>query len=186
MILLQDILYKVAIKSVVGHTNILVENIQIDSRKIKSNGCFLALRGVNLDASQFIDAAIANGATSIICEEIPATQAEGVTYIQCQNISVAAGIIAHSFYGEPSSSIKLVGITGTNGKTTIATLLYKLYTELGYKTGLISTVNNQIGNEKRVILRCCSTLLFSPYQNEINTNGKTTAARIMCEIKMAR
>jgi UDP-N-acetylmuramoyl-L-alanyl-D-glutamate--2,6-diaminopimelate ligase len=147
MILLQDILYKVAIKSVLGNTNIQVENIQIDSRKIKSNGCFMALHGVNVDGSQFIDAAISNGATSIICEEIPATQVEGVTYIQCQDVSVAAGIIAHSFYGEPSSSIKLVGITGTNGKTTIATLLFKLYTELGYKTGLISTVNNQIGNE---------------------------------------
>jgi len=132
MILLQDILYKVAIKSVLGNTNIQVENIQIDSRKIKSNGCFMALHGVNVDGSQFIDAAISNGATSIICEDIPATQAEGVTYIQCQDVSVAAGIIAHSFYGEPSSSIKLVGITGTNGKTTIATLLFKLYTELGY------------------------------------------------------
>jgi UDP-N-acetylmuramoyl-L-alanyl-D-glutamate--2,6-diaminopimelate ligase len=147
MILLQDILYKVAIKSVIGQTDIVVENIQIDSRKIKSNGCFIALRGVELNGSQFIDVAIENGATSIICEEIPSSPKPGVTYIQCNEASVAAGIIAHAFYGEPSLSIKLVGITGTNGKTTIATLLYKLYTVLGFKTGLISTVNNNIGNK---------------------------------------
>jgi UDP-N-acetylmuramoyl-L-alanyl-D-glutamate--2,6-diaminopimelate ligase len=147
MILLQDILYKVAIKSVIGQTDVLVENIQIDSRKIKSNGCFIALRGVDLNGSQFIDAAIENGATSIICEEIPSSPVHGVTYIHCAEVSIAAGIIAHAFYGEPSISIKLVGITGTNGKTTIATLLYKLYSALGYKTGLISTVNNHVGNE---------------------------------------
>jgi UDP-N-acetylmuramoyl-L-alanyl-D-glutamate--2,6-diaminopimelate ligase len=147
MILLQDILYKVAIKSVIGQTDVLVENIQIDSRKIKSNGCFIALRGVDLNGSQFIDAAIENGATSIICEEIPSSPVYGVTYIHCAEVSIAAGIIAHAFYGEPSISIKLVGITGTNGKTTIATLLYKLYSALGYKTGLISTVNNHVGNE---------------------------------------
>ena len=147
MVLLQDILYKVSIKSVVGPTNVLVENIQIDSRKVNPNGCFIALRGVDSDGKQFIDAAIDNGATSIICEEIPPSHREGVTYVQCQNVSVAAGIIAHAFYGEPSLSLKLVGVTGTNGKTTIATLLYKLYTSLGYTTGLISTVNNQIGNE---------------------------------------
>jgi UDP-N-acetylmuramoyl-L-alanyl-D-glutamate--2,6-diaminopimelate ligase len=147
MILLQDILYKVAIKSVIGQTDIVVQNIQIDSRKIKSNGCFIALRGVELNGNQFIDAAIENGATSIICEKIPDSLVQGVTYIQCAEVSIAAGIIAHAFYGEPSLSIKLVGITGTNGKTTIATLLYKLYSALGYKTGLISTVNNHVGNE---------------------------------------
>jgi UDP-N-acetylmuramoyl-L-alanyl-D-glutamate--2,6-diaminopimelate ligase len=147
MILLQDILYKVGIRSVVGQTNVPVDNIQIDSRKIEANGCFFALRGVDVDGHQFIDAAISKGATSILCEEMPALPIEGVTYVQCHDVTAAAGIVAHTFYGEPSLALNLVGVTGTNGKTTIATLLHKLYMSLGYKTGLISTVNNQIGNE---------------------------------------
>jgi UDP-N-acetylmuramoyl-L-alanyl-D-glutamate--2,6-diaminopimelate ligase len=147
MKILQDILYKVAIKSVVGPTNIPVANLQIDSRKITSGGCFIAIAGVEVDGHLFIESAITNGATSIICEKMPAIQHDDITYVQCQDVAAATGIIAHAFYGEPSLSLKLVGVTGTNGKTTIATLLHKLYMALGYKSGLISTVNNRIGNE---------------------------------------
>lgn len=147
MQILQDILYKVGIKSVIGNTNVKIDNIQIDSRLVKSNGCFVAIRGSVQDGHHYIDKAIGNGAVAIVCEEIPAVQVEGITYIISHNSSHAAGIIAHTFYGEPSLKLKLIGITGTNGKTTIATLLHKLFMAIDTKSGLISTVNNLIGDE---------------------------------------
>jgi UDP-N-acetylmuramoyl-L-alanyl-D-glutamate--2,6-diaminopimelate ligase len=147
MPVLQDILYKVRIKSIIGNTNVEIENIQIDSRLIRANGCFVAIRGSLQDGHQYIEKAIGNGAIAIVCEEIPEVQVEGITYILSHDSSQAAGIIAHSFYGEPSLKLKLVGITGTNGKTTIATLLHKLFMVIDAKSGLISTVNNQIGDE---------------------------------------
>lgn len=147
MPILQDILYKVRIKSVIGNTNVEIDNIQIDSRLVKTNGCFVAIRGSVQDGHQYIDKAIGNGAICIVCEEIPTIQVEGITYIISHDSTHAAGIIAHTFYGEPSLKLKLVGITGTNGKTTIATLLHKLFMAIDAKSGLISTVNNQIGED---------------------------------------
>ena len=147
MPILQDILYKVRIKSVIGNTNIEIDNIQIDSRLVKAKGCFVAIRGSVQDGHHYIDKAIVNGAISIVCEEVPAVQVEGITYIISHDSANAAGIIAHTFYGEPSLNLKLVGITGTNGKTTIATLLHKLFMAIDAKSGLISTVNNQIGDQ---------------------------------------
>jgi UDP-N-acetylmuramoyl-L-alanyl-D-glutamate--2,6-diaminopimelate ligase len=147
MPILQDILYKVSIKSLVGNTNVEVNDIQIDSRLIKSGGCFVAIKGVFHDGNQFIDTAIENGATSVVCVEMPSVLVEGITYVMTTDAAVAAGIMAHAFYGEPSLHLKLVGVTGTNGKTTIATLLHKLFMALDSKSGLISTVNNQIGDE---------------------------------------
>jgi len=144
-LILKDLLYKVSIRAVKGNTNIAITNLQIDSRKVIAGTCFIAIKGSATDGHQFIDTAIANGATAIICEALPSITDEHITWIQVENSAVAAGCTSHNFYGEPSLKIKLVGVTGTNGKTTIATLLWKLFTALGYKCGLISTVQNQVG-----------------------------------------
>lgn len=145
MKLLQDILYKVSIRSVHGNTQAAVQDIFIDSRKVVKGSLFIAVKGVASDGHQFIEKAVEMGASIIICESFPALLNEAVTYVQVENSSEAAGVIAHNFYDQPSAGIKLVGVTGTNGKTTIATLLYKLFTALGYECGLISTVQNHIG-----------------------------------------
>ena len=145
--ILKDILYKVSIRSVKGNTNINVKNLQIDSRKVTAGSCFIALKGSAADGHRFIDTAIGNGAVAVICEILPSTTNEDITWIQVENSAAAAGYASHNFYGEPSIKMKLVGVTGTNGKTTIATLLWKLFTALGYKCGLISTVQNQVGDE---------------------------------------
>ena len=144
--ILKDILYKVSLQTVIGNTGIAINNLQIDSRKVSSGSCFIAIKGVTADGHQFIETAVKNGAAAIVCEVAPVSIADGVVYVIVVNSSMAAGYMAHQFFGEPSAKITLVGVTGTNGKTTIATLLYKLFTALGYKCGLISTVQNQIGN----------------------------------------
>jgi UDP-N-acetylmuramoyl-L-alanyl-D-glutamate--2,6-diaminopimelate ligase len=144
---LQDILYGVSIRSVQGNLLMEPKDLQIDSRKITSGSCFIAIRGVQADGHQFIEKAVAAGAGSVIAEVLPAELKEGVVYVQVADSSVAAGLMASNFYGQPSGKLKLVGVTGTNGKTTVATLLYKLFTSLGYDCGLISTVNNVIAGE---------------------------------------
>ena len=144
---LKDILYKVGIRSVHGSTGVAVSDLQIDSRKVKKGSVFVAIKGAQADGHKFIDAALENGAAAVIVETMPAESKEGVTWVQVDNSSAAAGYMAHNFYGQPSEKLKLVGVTGTNGKTTIATLLYKLFTALGYKCGLLSTVQNQVGEE---------------------------------------
>ena len=145
--MLKDILYKVSLRSVKGNTGIEVTDLQIDSRKVSDGSCFIAVKGSSSDGHDYIETAIANGAKAIVCEVLPAQLKEGVTYVEVENSASAAGYISHNFYNEPSLKIKLVGVTGTNGKTTIVTLLWKLFTGLGYKCGLISTVQNQIGDE---------------------------------------
>lgn len=144
---LQDILYKVSIRSVYGNTAIPVQDLQLDSRKVTTGSVFIAVKGSATDGHQFIDQVVQQGAAGVICETMPQSMKEGVAYVQVENSAAAAGYMAHNFYGHPSEKLKLVGVTGTNGKTTIATLLYKLFTELGYKCGLLSTVQNHIGNE---------------------------------------
>ncbi|MDP9230723.1 MAG: Mur ligase domain-containing protein, partial [Bacteroidota bacterium] len=146
MPVLKDILYKVNLRSVVGNTGIEIGDIQIDSRKAKKGSAFVAVKGAVTDGHQFIENAIEAGALAVVCENMPATIKEEVTYVQVENSGAAAGYIAHHFFDRPSEKLKLVGITGTNGKTTIATLLYKLFAVLGFKCGLISTVENQIGD----------------------------------------
>lgn len=143
---LQDILYKVSIKSVLGSTSMEVNALYISSRQVQPGSCFIAIKGSATDGHTYIEQAVASGATAIVCETLPASINETVTYIQVGNSAQAAGIMAHNFYGAPTQRIKLVGVTGTNGKTTIATLLYKLFSGLGYQCGLISTVQNQIGD----------------------------------------
>ncbi len=144
---LQDILYKVSIRSVHGNLNVAVNDLQVDSRKVNKGSLFIAVKGVSADGHQFINNVIEKGATVIVCEVLPLTINDAVTFIQVEDSSIAAGFIAHNFYGQPSEKIKLVGVTGTNGKTTIATLLYKLFTVLDYKCGLLSTVQNHVGDK---------------------------------------
>ncbi|HMU47227.1 MAG TPA: UDP-N-acetylmuramoyl-L-alanyl-D-glutamate--2,6-diaminopimelate ligase [Chitinophagaceae bacterium] len=142
---LSDVLYKAGIRSVAGNTGIEIEDIQTDSRKIKKGGLFVAVKGGSADGHQFIEKAIDSGAVAVVVQGIPTRQIEGITYIEVENSAEAAAIMAGNFYGKPSEKMKLVGVTGTNGKTTIATLLYKLFTRLGYTSGLLSTVENKIG-----------------------------------------
>ncbi|MEJ7821013.1 MAG: UDP-N-acetylmuramoyl-L-alanyl-D-glutamate--2,6-diaminopimelate ligase [Chitinophagaceae bacterium] len=147
MALLQDILYKVNILSKSGKAMDSVYDLQIDSRKVTPGSCFIAIKGNTTDGHNYINTALANGATIIVCEKLPADAKDDALYIIVENSSLAAGIMAHNFYGQPSHKIKLIGVTGTNGKTTVATLLFKLFSAIGYKCGLISTVQNQIVDE---------------------------------------
>lgn len=145
--MLKDILYKVSIRTVKGNTGIGIKDLVIDSRKVSAGSCFIALKGTVTDGHAFIDRAVEQGAIAIICEILPAVTKENITYVQVENSAAAVGYMSHNFYGEPSLKMKLVGVTGTNGKTTIATLLWKLFSASGYKCGLISTIENQIGTE---------------------------------------
>lgn len=145
--LLQDILYKTKLQSVQGSTNVEVRDVCIDSRKTGPGAAFVAVKGTVTDGHEFIDIAVQNGAIAIVCEVLPTALHEHVTYVQVQNSAAAAGVMAHNFYGSPSKKLSLIGITGTNGKTTIATVLFKLFQSLGYRCGLLSTVQNQIDDE---------------------------------------
>ena len=145
--MLIDILYEVNIRSVRGNTNIEVNDLQIDSRKVAAGACFIAINGTVTNGHDYIENAIQHGAIAIVCEKMPTTIVGSVTYIEVENSAIAAGIISHNFFEQPSNQLQLIGVTGTNGKTTIATLLWKLFSGLGYKCGLISTVQNQIGNK---------------------------------------
>ncbi len=147
MAVLQDILYKVNILERQGAPVDTFRELQIDSRKIQAGDCFVAIKGTLSDGHEFIARAIDQGATVIICETLPATLREGIHYIRVASSSEAAGIMAHHYYGDSSDKITLVGVTGTNGKTTIATLLFKLFRALGFSCGLISTVQNQIDDQ---------------------------------------
>lgn len=144
---LSDILYKVQLVAVNGDTSRMVSDVQIDSRKVQKGSLFIAVKGAVVDGHQFIQKAIGQGAAGIVCEKMPAEKDPDVTYVQTKDSAEAAGILAHNFHGQPSRRIRLIGITGTNGKTTIATLLYNLFNTLGYKCGLISTVENLIAGK---------------------------------------
>lgn len=147
MALLQDILYKVSLRSVQGNMQVNVKDLQIDSRKVGKGSVFIAIKGVHVDGHQFIETAIEKGATAIICEQFPAHLKDNVTYVQVENSGEAAGYMSHNFFEQPSEKLILIGVTGTNGKTTIATLLYKLFVSLNYKCGLLSTVQNLINDK---------------------------------------
>ncbi|RZL17391.1 MAG: UDP-N-acetylmuramoyl-L-alanyl-D-glutamate--2,6-diaminopimelate ligase [Pedobacter sp.] len=144
---LQEILYGVAIKSLVGVTDREVNALVFDSRLIAKDDIFVAVRGTLSDGHDYISSTITAGASVVVCQEIPEETDAAVTYIEVAESSVALGIMASNFYNRPSEKLQLVGITGTNGKTTIATLLFKLFRGLGYSTGLISTVQNQINDQ---------------------------------------
>ena len=145
--MLKDLLYKVKLLAVNGSTTVAINNLQIDSRMAKNGTCFIAIKGDTVDGHIFISKAIELGAVAIIVETMPINFVEGITYVQVASTSYAAGLMAHNFYGEPTNKLKLVGVTGTNGKTTVATILFNLFTKLGYKCGLVSTVENKIENK---------------------------------------
>jgi len=150
MRLLKDILYKAGATEIKGSTNLAILSVSADSRLVEKNSLFIAVRGIHSDGHSFIETASDKGAIAIICEELPDIQREKITYVVVKNSSSALGIVAANFYDNPSSKVKLIGVTGTNGKTTIATLLYQLFFSLGYTCGLISTVKNMVGKEEFV------------------------------------
>ncbi|MDO9138508.1 MAG: Mur ligase domain-containing protein, partial [Lutibacter sp.] len=130
----KDILNKVVVNEIQGNTLIKVNAIVFDSRNVQKNCLFAAQKGLLFDGHQFIDKAIELGAVAILCEKLPENLDENITYIQVEDSNSALALIASNFYENPSSKLKLIGITGTNGKTTVATLLYKLFQNAGYKT----------------------------------------------------
>lgn len=146
MRVLKDILYKVSLVSTYGDMEVEVENIVFDSRKVSKGCVFVAMGGTQVDGHQFIDQAIEKGAAAIVCEVLPLDKIDGVTYVQVVSAAKALGIIASNFYDHPSQKLKVIAVTGTNGKTTIATLLHQLFMELGHISGLLSTVENKIND----------------------------------------
>ncbi|HTM65716.1 MAG TPA: UDP-N-acetylmuramoyl-L-alanyl-D-glutamate--2,6-diaminopimelate ligase [Flavipsychrobacter sp.] len=147
MTALKDILINVTVQQIRGNTEAEVKDLCIDSRRVSQGIAFIALRGSAVDGHQFIEKAIGQGASVVVCEELPKTLNSDVTYVLVSDSALTAGLMAAAFYEQPSQKMKVVGVTGTNGKTTVATLLYKLFEQLGYKCGLISTVQNHIHNE---------------------------------------
>ncbi|CAM4368615.1 UDP-N-acetylmuramoyl-L-alanyl-D-glutamate--2,6-diaminopimelate ligase [Flavobacterium terrigena] len=140
MSILKDILYKVTIEAVHGSTDLAINKIEFDSRKVSNNDVFVAIKGSLSDGHQFIDKAISLGASVVVCEDLPATLLENITYVKVQNSNQALSYLAANYYNNPSQKLKLIGITGTNGKTTIASLLFQMFKKAGYKVGLLSTV----------------------------------------------
>lgn len=146
--LLSKLIDKLKYKSIQANLDLEIDAIEFDSRKVSKSGLFVALRGVSVDGHEYIKTAIDNGAIAIICEEMPVEIKDDISYILVEDSSLALAKISSNFYGNPSSKIKLVGVTGTNGKTTIASLLYNLFKQAGYKVGLLSTVANYIDNKE--------------------------------------
>lgn len=143
---LKDLLTKIKPVEIIGNGDVDVTGINIDSRKIESGHLFIAMRGTQVDGHQFIPKAIESGATAVLCEDV-AEPVEGVTYVKVADCEDCVGPVATTFYGDPTSKLKLVGVTGTNGKTTIATLLYNMFRKMGHKCGLLSTVCNYVDDE---------------------------------------
>ena len=146
MKLLSDILYKTRLDEIVGSTNLAISSVTFDSRQVKKDSLFIATVGVTVDGHKYIDKAIEMGAIAIVCEDLPYQINENITYIKVLNSSESLGYIACNFYDNPSEKLKLIGVTGTNGKTTTVTLLFNLFRGLGYNVGLLSTVENKINN----------------------------------------
>jgi UDP-N-acetylmuramoyl-L-alanyl-D-glutamate--2,6-diaminopimelate ligase len=146
--LVKDILHKVAINSVVGNVNVAVTNVVFDSRKVIKNSMFVAQKGLVYNGHKFIDKAIELGATAIVCEDLPENIQSDIVYVQVKDSNLALAVMADNFYNNPSTKLKLIGITGTNGKTTVATLLYELFKKAGFKVGLLSTVKILVDNKE--------------------------------------
>ncbi|WP_054851982.1 UDP-N-acetylmuramoyl-L-alanyl-D-glutamate--2,6-diaminopimelate ligase [Olleya sp. ITB9] len=146
MSILKDILYKVTLDAVKGSTDVLVSNIHFNSRQVEVNDVFVAIKGSATDGHQYIEGAIKQGAIAVVCQVFPDTIQDDVTYIKVDDSSKALAVMAANYYGNPSENLKLVGVTGTNGKTTIASLLYQLFKKAGYKVGLLSTVKIMVDN----------------------------------------
>ncbi len=144
---LNDILNGIKIVERFGSSNPEIKKIVFDSREVEANSLFFAIKGTQVDGHRFVEMAVKSGASAIVCEEVPAEKNENVVYLKVENSQHALGIITGNFYDYPSEKFKLVGVTGTNGKTTIASVLYKLFGKLGYNVGLLSTIENRINDE---------------------------------------
>ncbi|WP_396601924.1 UDP-N-acetylmuramoyl-L-alanyl-D-glutamate--2,6-diaminopimelate ligase [Algibacter sp. R77976] len=172
MIVLKDILYKVTLNAVVGDTGMHVYAVNFDSRKIEDGHLFVAIRGLVADGHNYIDTAIKSGATSIVCETLPENLVESVAYVEVDNTSRALAVIASNFYGNPSENLRLVGVTGTNGKTTVSSLLYQLFKKAGYKVGLLSTVKIMVDEiEYKATHTTPDSLTINKYLSEMNAEG---------------
>ena len=172
MRVLKDILYNVALQSVQGTTDVCINSIQYDSRIVDKNDVFIAIKGMHSDGHLFIEKAIENGASVIVAEFLPENKIKNITYVEVESSSLALAFMAANFYQHPSENLKLIGITGTNGKTTVASLLYNLFKAAGYKVGLISTVKIMVGDT------CFSTshttpdsLVINSYLKQMNAIG---------------
>ena len=145
--ILEELLKNIEVKSIAGSANVDIKDVDIDSRKVAAGHLFVAIKGTQTDGHQYIQKAIELGASAILCEEMPEECQPQVSYVQVASTEAVVGQVATTFHGDPTSKLKLVGVTGTNGKTTIATLLYNMFRKLGYKCGLLSTVCNYIEGE---------------------------------------
>jgi len=172
--ILKDILYKVAIESVTGSTEIAVNKIDFDSRKIEDNDVFIAIRGSLSDGHDYIEKAIQLGAIAVICDALPDNPAKGITYIKVKDTNTALAFMAANYFGNPSEKLKLVGVTGTNGKTTIASLLFQLFQKAGFKVGLLSTVKIMVDEtEYNATHTTPDSITINHYLNEMIEAGVT-------------
>jgi UDP-N-acetylmuramoyl-L-alanyl-D-glutamate--2,6-diaminopimelate ligase len=172
MSILKDILYKVAIEAVKGSTDIAIDKMDFDSRKIEKNDVFIAIRGSISDGHDYIETAIQQGAVAIVCDTFPETITKGITYVQVKDTNSALAFMAANYFGDPSQNLKLVGITGTNGKTTIASLLYQLFKKAGFKVGLLSTVKILVDEkEYKATHTTPDSITINHYLKEMVENG---------------
>ncbi|MBQ4803012.1 UDP-N-acetylmuramoyl-L-alanyl-D-glutamate--2,6-diaminopimelate ligase [Aquimarina sp. MMG015] len=172
MIELKDILYKVSMDAVVGNTATSINKVEFDSRRIEHDDVFVAIKGTVVDGHDYIEKAINQGAIAIVCETMPEFLVDGLVYVQVEDAQKALAIIAANYYGSPSENLKLVGVTGTNGKTTIATLLYQLFKKAGYKVGLLSTVKILVDDTAyKATHTTPDSLTINKYLKEMNDTG---------------
>jgi UDP-N-acetylmuramoyl-L-alanyl-D-glutamate--2,6-diaminopimelate ligase len=172
--ILKDILYKVSIESVTGSTEIAIHKIDFDSRKIEENDVFIAIRGSLSDGHEYIEKAIQLGATAIICDTLPEHIEKGITYIKVKDTNTALAFMAANYFGNPSEKLKLVGVTGTNGKTTIASLLFQLFQKADFKVGLLSTVKIMVDEtEYKATHTTPDSITINYYLNEMIEAGVT-------------
>jgi len=169
---LKDILYKVAIESVKGSTAVDIKKIHFDSRLISAQDVFVAIKGKTADGHAYIETAIAKGANVVVCEELPSEVIPEVSYIQVKDCREALAVMASNYYDNPSANLKLIGVTGTNGKTTVTSLLYQMFKALGYKVGLISTVVIKVDDKNySTKLTTPDSLTINSYLKEMNEVG---------------
>ncbi len=172
MKLLKDILYGVGLTTVNGPTNVMVNAVCFDSRKVKKNDVFIAIHGTITDGHQYIEKAIDLGAKAIICEALPDVMTNEITYVVVDNGNKALAVMASNYYGNPSKNLKLVGITGTNGKTTVSSLLYQLFKKAGYKVGLISTINIMVDDTEYATMHTTpDALVINEHLKMMNDEG---------------
>lgn len=172
MIILRDILYKVAIEAVKGSTESAIKKIEFDSRKISKNDVFVAIRGTIFNGHEYIGKAIDLGAIAIVCDTFPDNIVNGITYIHVKDTNKALAFMAANYYENPSQNLKLIGITGTNGKTTIASLLYQLFKKAGFKVGLLSTVKILVDEkEYKATHTTPDSITINQYLKEMNDEG---------------